>query len=259
MAFGHSGDLPFVLAANRDEFYARETAPAGFWRDQPHVLGGRDLEQGGTWLAVGAGGKFAALTNFRQGGENDPSARSRGLLIPDFLKPGRETVAFTRQLEQDAQLYNGFNLIYGELPDRLYYFSNRSGQPPRLLEPGVYALSNHLLDTDWPKVVRGKQEFERIISSPNSELESRLFELLADTRKAREDELPDTGIDKHLEHLLSSIFIQSERYGTRCSTVLTVNARRQLGFSELTYDPGHHAKPPPVRFTCDLETVSRPQ
>jgi uncharacterized protein with NRDE domain len=143
-----------VVAANRDEFFSRRTAAADFWDDAPDVLAGRDLEAGGTWLGVSRSGRFAALTNFRDPARNKTGAPSRGELVSRFLTGLKSHEAYLAELESCADCYNGFNLVFGD-PDGLWCFSN-CGEGERQLASGVYGLSNHLLDTPWPKVARGK-------------------------------------------------------------------------------------------------------
>ena len=235
LAINQSKKYPFILAANRDEYYQRQTLPLGMWADNPDMAGGCDLEQGGTWMAATKTGRFAAVTNFREVGIPVSAARSRGLLITDFLNSDLDSQVFSERLIRQADDYSGYNLIYGHLPDRLHYYSNRSNQPPVLLRSGIYSLSNHLLDTPWPKVVLGKQAFENIIKGPSSALLPALFQLLADRTRADDHELPDTGVDRQFERLLSSIFIEGEQYGTRSSSVITVDRRHQVNFSELTH------------------------
>ena len=236
LAINQSKEYPFILAANRDEFYQRESAQLAFWEDNPQIAGGRDVEQGGTWMAVTKNGRFAAITNYREAVKKKDSLRSRGLLISDYLDTDIEVELFSKNLINHVNSYSGYNLIYGNLPDQLFYFSNRGNQRPVLLPEGIHSLSNHLLDTPWPKVVNGKLAFEKIIKNQASLINHSLFQLLADRRKANAAELPDTGIDVKFERLLSPIFIESEDYGTRCSSVITVDRHQKLEFTELTHN-----------------------
>ena len=236
LAINQSKEYPFILAANRDEFYQRASSQLAFWQDQPHIAGGRDLEQSGTWMAVAKSGRFAAITNYREATTSKQPLRSRGLLITDFLNADFDTAKFSQMLIDKVDAYSGYNLIYGNLPDQLFYFSNRSGHNPVPLADGVFALSNHLLDTPWPKVILGKKAFEEIVKDQTAHIEPALFQLLADQTTANPTALPQTGIDSKFEKLLSSIFIESGHYGTRCSSVLTVNQFSQLNFTELTHN-----------------------
>lgn len=228
-------DLPLVLLANRDEFYARPTQAAGYWDDFPHIYGGRDLQLGGTWLAVTASGRFAAVTNYR-----DPSApkgtRSRGDLVKDFLIGEMSAESYIDDVDSCAGEFSGFNLLVGEFSqDRqtMRYFSNR-GPGPRELSPGIYGLSNHLLDTPWPKVAIGKARFSELVASDLLDRE-RFFKLLTDPTMAADDELPSTGIPYAAEKALSAIFIKTPDYGTRCSTLLTFDDQLKWDLEERVY------------------------
>ncbi|HEV2148447.1 MAG TPA: NRDE family protein [Longimicrobiaceae bacterium] len=212
-------DYPLVVAANRDEFYTRPTAPAGWWDDAPGVLAGRDLRGGGTWMGVSRGGRFAAVTNYRDTLPVSPDAPSRGHLVGGFLRGGEAPEAYLRALEGRAGEYAGFNLLVGE-GGRLWYFGNRGGEPPRELVPGVYGVSNALLDTPWPKVERGKAGLRAILGGGGPVDPEALFRLLWDAEPAADPLLPDTGVGIELERVLSSPFIRSPEYGTRASTVL---------------------------------------
>ena len=236
LALDSHPDYSLVVAANRDEFYQRPTAHAGFWPDAPGVLGGRDLLAGGTWLGLDRRGRFAAVTNFRQGQREPAAPRSRGHLVRDFLTSGVDPESYLRQAESDAALYNGFNLLVGE-PGRLGYFSNREGRP-RLLAPGVYGLSNHLLDTAWPKVVSGRSALQALVRERATELVETLLELLSDRTRPSDDLLPRTGIEEDWERLLSAAFIASDAYGTRSSTVVLVGRDGSTTFVEQSFGAG---------------------
>jgi len=220
---------PLILLANRDEFYARPTRPAGFWNDAPAVLAGRDLKRGGTWLGITRSGRWAALTNFRE-----PSRavfeRSRGDIVRDYLTGDRSARDFAAALEQCAGEYDGFNLLLGDQQATLW-LSNRGGET-RELVAGVYGLSNHLLETPWPKVSTGKRSLASQLQG--EPVTDRLFEPLVD-QTVYEDELPDTGVDPETEKLLSSAFITSPDYGTRSSTLVTVDREARVYFEERTY------------------------
>jgi uncharacterized protein with NRDE domain len=207
-----------VVAANRDEFHARPTAPAAWWPEHPQLLAGRDLEQGGTWMGVTRGGRFAAVTNFRDPAGVRPGAPSRGRLVSDFLLGEMPSLAYLAGLMPLAPAYNGFNLLVMD-GTTLAWTSNRAPMA-RTLPPGVYGLSNHLLDTPWPKVAHGKAELREALAAPEAELEERLFATLARRDPAPDAELPHTGVGTELERALSSAFIITPEYGTRCSTVL---------------------------------------
>jgi uncharacterized protein with NRDE domain len=229
-------DYPLIVAANRDEFYDRPTAPAAFWADAPSVLAGRDLQAGGTWLGVDRRGRFAAVTNYRQGQRERPAPRSRGRLVSDFLTTGASAREHIERAQSDAALYNGFNLLASD-GGRLFYYSNREGRV-RALAPGVYGLSNHLLDTPWPKVASTKTAFDALLNGGASDLTADLFALLSDRNRPADDLLPSTGIGREWERLLSSAFIASDDYGTRSSTVVLVGREGHIVFVERTFGPG---------------------
>lgn len=225
-----------ILAANRDEFYERPTAAAGFWPDAPEVLAGRDLLHGGTWLGVTRGGRFAAVTNYRDPAARLDGARSRGRLVADFLDGRESAAAYTRRLAARADDYNGFNLLAGDARE-LYYFSNRGG-PSARLAPGVYGLSNALLDTPWPKVLRGKRALAELTEAGDALAPETVVEILLDRVRAADRELPDTGVGVEVERVLSPLFIVSPGYGTRCSTVVLAQRDGNLTFVERSFGAG---------------------
>lgn len=213
VAWQQHPEFPLIVAANRDEFYARPTAVAAQWLDLPHVYGGRDLEAGGTWLGVSDTGRFAAVTNVREPGQ-PPGERSRGYLTRDFLAGNLTAPDFARQLQ--GERYAGFNLLVSD-GTRLSYASNRGGDADALL-PGIYGVSNHLLDTPWPKLTASKQRFAAAVAALPDE--NGFFALLADTEIVPDAHLPKTGVPLPWERLLSAVFVRSPEYGTRASTLL---------------------------------------
>lgn len=224
-----------VVAANRDEFYARPTAPLGFWEDYTEVLAGRDLAQKGTWMGVTAGGRFSAITNFRDPQSIKAQAPSRGQLVSDYLIGKMNPKSYLEQLAATANRYNGFNLLVGDA-DQLCYYSNY-GKGIRCLAPGIYGLSNHLLDTNWPKVARGKKQLTKIIHENDDPSDETLFLMLQDQTAAADEHLPNTGVDLAWERMLSPIFITSPEYGTRSSSVLKIDLEGRIKFSERTRMP----------------------
>ena len=227
---------PFILAANRDEYFHRPALPLHEWVDFPAIVGGRDVESAGSWLAINQQqARLALVTNYRAG-IPQPAARSRGALVRDMLISHDLEVSL-QQLAAEQQSYGGFNLITGQLPDRLWFFSNRNGQAAMPLTAGIHALSNASLDTPWPKVMRGQQRFAAILQQTGARLVEDLFTLLADTTPAADADLPDTGIGLEKERWLSSIFITGEQYGTRCSSVLLLDTAGQIHFHERTFAP----------------------
>lgn len=233
VAWQSRADYPLMLAANRDEFHARPTDPASFWRDAPKIIAGRDLTAGGTWLGVTTTGRFAAITNFRDLLPPPADAPSRGKLVGDFLRGNESPAAFMQRVAADADRYAGFSLFAGT-PAELAFFSNRSGAPRRL-DPGTYALSNAALDVPWPKVERMRNEFARRIEQrPDPEA---LLDLLNDREPAPDAELPATGLPLDRERLLSAPFVVSPTYGTRASSVLLFDAAHRATFVERDFDP----------------------
>jgi uncharacterized protein with NRDE domain len=227
-----------VVGANRDEFYARPTQPAGWWPDAPGVLAGRDLREGGSWMGVTREGRWAAVTNYRESPPQRAGAPSRGELVGDYLRGDESPGAYLARLRPRAQRYSGFNLLVGE-PGTLHWTSNRSVEPSpgRPLSPGVYGLSNHLLDTPWPKVERGKRALQALLRSPDLE-PAPLLDLLLDRTFAADHDLPDTGVGLDLERALSSMFIVSPDYGTRSSTALLIDHDGHGLLVERGYHPG---------------------
>ena len=224
---------PLLIGANRDEFHARPALPAGFWRDAPQLCAGRDLQAGGSWLGITRGGRFAALTNFRGPGVTANDAPSRGELVSAFLRGSDTPHGYLEQLQPQAMRFAGFSLLLGELGGELCYFCNRTGTIRRL-EPGVYGLSNHLLDTPWPKVRDARAGLAALVDAePGIEA---LFGLLADRSPPLPHELPDTGVGQQHEEILAPCFIVSEHYGTRASTVVRVARDGWVDFEEHSFD-----------------------
>jgi uncharacterized protein with NRDE domain len=222
-----------IIAANRDEFYNRKTAPADFWKDQPQILGGRDLEAQGTWMAMTRSGKISMVTNYRDPKNIDVNAPSRGQLVTDFLLGEKSAENYLKEVEQSTKRYNGFNLITGNASE-LYYYSNYKPGAEKI-QSGFYGLSNHLLDTPWPKVQRGKERLKSILDQSVIQA-SQLFQFLYDDHRAPDDQLPETGIGLERERALSSMFIKTTGYGTRCSTVILVDHQGNVEFTERVYD-----------------------
>jgi uncharacterized protein with NRDE domain len=226
-------DYPLIFAANRDEFYDRPTSPAAFWPDAPHVLAGRDLVGRGTWLGLSRDGRLAALSNFRDPAEREREGRSRGLLVANFLRESGPVNVSLEKIARQRSEYRSFNLLAGTV-HKLFFYSSRQNQI-RSLPPGIYGLSNHLLDTPWPKVVRGREALARVLERGGKPPVSELFALLADTRRAPEQLLPDTGVGLEWESILSPLFIVSPLYGTRSSTVLLIDQNSSATFVERTF------------------------
>lgn len=235
---------PLRIAANRDEFHQRPALTAHYWQDAPGLLAGRDLEAGGTWLGVHPeNGRFALVTNFREPGHPVPSdAISRGHLVQEFLTGDQNAANYLAKIAAQKHRYAGFNLIVGEhLGDSkaaLWYYSNRAAQGPQALSAGQYVLSNHLLDTPWPKTQRLATQLQKPFAFESlSKQITGCLHVLRDSTQASDAQLPSTGVSQDMEKLLSSIFIVSPEYGSRCSTIMLINASGHGVFCEQSYDP----------------------
>lgn len=229
-------DYPLIIAANRDEYYARPTRNLHFWEDHPRIAAGKDLEKGGTWFGVTKSGRWAAVTNFREPDQNKIS-KSRGSLVREYLLTDIPPSIYLTDLMSRADEFKGFNLVIGK-PGNVLYFSNRHPKK-QTLGAGIYGLSNHLLDTPWPKVTRGKDTIAEMMQVETLYSDA-FFNLLNDTQTAAEDTLPETGIDIGFERLLSATFIQGEVYGTRSSTILLINQNNRLKLEERSYHGAPH-------------------
>ncbi|HVP87773.1 MAG TPA: NRDE family protein [Casimicrobiaceae bacterium] len=223
--------LPLVIAANRDEFHERAALPAYWWPSE--MLAGMDRVAGGTWFGVDHAGRWALVTNYREGVPRDPNAPSRGELVTRALSDSASPLVTTAAIVADGDRYHGFNLLIGE-GARAAYASNRASGAIAL-QPGVHGLSNHLLETPWPKVVRSKARLTEWLGTGSEDL-APLFELLADRAQADATALPSTGVAPEWERLLSSPFIVDARYGTRCSTVLAISLEGNARFIERSFD-----------------------
>jgi uncharacterized protein with NRDE domain len=231
-------DFPLILAANRDEFYERPSLPADFWPDYPDILGGRDLKEGGTWFGITRKGRLAALTNYRDPLSVKADAPSRGWLVRDFLTGNDRPGEYLSRLQKESPRYNGFSLILGD-DSGLYYFSNRGNGGITPLSPGIHGLSNHLLDTPWPKVRKAKESFRRVVKTKGRPGSDDLFAVLADSARPEDRDLPDTGIGLEWERILSSIYIASPVYGTRSSTVLMIDRFGRVLFEDRQFNEGN--------------------
>ncbi len=231
-SYNMNSEYPLILAGNRDEFYSRPTLSLGFWDDDPAILAGRDLKEMGTWLGISTNGKIAAITNFRDPGSLKPSAPSRGNLIRDYLQGADSPQIYLKKVKKRGHEYNGFNLLAGD-GNQLFYHSNRKG-PVLEMTPGLYGLSNHFLDTPWPKVEKGKAAVKPFLSASSIDIEA-VFNALYDTSFPPVDQLPDTGIGEEWEKELSPVFIKSDTYGTRSSSVLLIGKTGNIMFAERTY------------------------
>lgn len=236
VAWKHHPRHRLVVAANRDEFHERPSAPLGWWSDDARVLAGRDLRSGGTWMGVSRTGRFAIVTNHRDLERPPaPDAPSRGELVSGFLTGTDSPRDYLDRLGQRAAAYAGFNLLVGDV-DELHYLTNRDGDTAsRALEPGIYGLSNHVLDAPWPKLLRTRRRFAELVARPAIETDG-LFEMLADRRTADDEEIPDTGLPADWERALSAPFVVHGRYGTRSSTVLLAEHHGRTVVIERRFD-----------------------
>ena len=224
-----------ILLANRDEFFDRATLPLAAWEDAPGIYGGRDVKGNGTWLGISRGGRMAALTNYRDPAAQKSQAPSRGLLVSRFLETTDRPGTYLEEVGRVGHRYNGFNLLVGDLGE-LWYHSNRGGNA-ECLQPGVYGLSNHLINTGWPKVDKGKRRLETVLNRKAPWHAEDLFGILSDRAAAPDHELPDTGVGLEWERLLSPLFITSAAYGTRSSSVILVSDTGEVTFEERSFDP----------------------
>jgi uncharacterized protein with NRDE domain len=238
-----------IVAANRDEFHARPTAPMALWNDAPNILAGRDLSAQGTWLAVDRERRFGIVTNFRDVQPRRPDAPTRGGLIPDWLAQKSTPAMFLEQLEAHAQRYAGFNLLINDA-DSLWYASNRAPRFALALERGVYGLSNLLLDTPWPKLTRVRAKFTAWLAEqiaqpaardavPSAEALEPLFAMLADRTRAMPD-APEKArpLAPEWVEILSSPFVLHPLFGTRCSTLVLIGHDGSLCVQERRFDAG---------------------
>ncbi len=248
----HFQDHPkykLIIAANRDEFYERPTAEAHFWEDKPMILAGRDLKQMGTWLGISKNGRFAALTNFRDPSQMKGDKVSRGEIVSNYLETDISPQAYLESLHENKERYEGFNVLVGS-PDQLFYYSNIQGKIYEI-PSGTHGLCNHLLNTPWPKVMKGKDALQKVVQQQRKVESSDLFSLLSDNEEAEDIHLPNTGVPLELERKLSPLFIKTPDYGTRSSTILTVDYDNQVTFIERTYEKGEFSKENRFVFQID--------
>lgn len=223
-----------IFAGNRDEFHDRPAAPLNWWQDDARILAPRDLKANGTWLGVARSGRFGMVTNFRDLQAPAEYSPSRGSLVPRFLTGATSPKEFLDDLRGAAPRFSGFNLLVGG-PRALYYYSNRGTPTPQSLPPGVYGVSNHLLDTPWPKLTRTRERFGELLKQPDITADA-LFSMLSDRTRTPDAQLPHTGLPLEWERAVSAPFIVNERYGTRCSNVLLVERNGRTVLHERRFD-----------------------
>ncbi|WP_203362756.1 NRDE family protein [Bacillus sp. REN10] len=249
--FQQHPNYKLIVAANRDEFLARPTKRAHFWEDEPKVLAGRDLEKMGTWLGMTTSGRFAALTNFRDPLEKTDGKCSRGEIVRSFLTGEQEPQAFLRELSRNKNDYPSFNVIVGTA-DSLWYYNNHQDEIVKIT-PGTHSLSNAFLHTSWPKTEKGKVGLENCLHNQVIVDPDCLFILLQSEEQATDEELPQTGVSLQWERLLSSMFINSEQYGTRSSTVLTIDRNDRVQFIERSYTDGQYVAEEQFHFSIETK------
>jgi len=233
LAFNVHEDAPLVVAANRDEFHSRPTQDADWWSDQPNILGGRDLQAGGTWLGAHRSGRFATITNFRDAATSRSKLRSRGHLVAGFLQGNQSPVEYLRTISPEA--YAGFNLLVAD-GDQLAYLSNR-GSDLQELSAGIYGLSNATLDTPWEKVERSKSRLGELLQQGRAN-ETHLLRLLGDREKGPVNEVRSDRLPFATAHAITAPFIVTPKYGTRCSTIVRVDQAGTWHFLERRFAPG---------------------
>lgn len=236
LSLGANPRWPVFIAANRDEFHERPALTARPWEDAPQVIAGRDLTAGGTWLGLSQGRRWAVLTNFRDPGAQREGLESRGRLVSDFLLGDMPAEDYAKSVYSDAGHYNGFNLIIGQGLYAWYVGNHAACTGPAPLGPGRYALSNHALDTPWPKVERLRNGLETLVPQGGELDLEPIYDILRDGAQAEDQALPRTGVPLEVERMLSSIFIVSPNYGTRCSTIIALGQDGRGVFSETSYD-----------------------
>ena len=226
-----SNTYPLVIAGNRDEYFARPSEPAHWWDTQTPILAGKDQQAGGTWMGINKRGRFAVVTNYRDI-KPKSAPRSRGELVTQFLTSRKTPKQFAAHLESVEDQYAGFNLLFGD-HRQLHYFSNRSiGIGP--LAPGVYAVSKALLNTPWPKVNEGKAFLREALNNGDVS-PTKILEFLNDKTPAKDDDLPFRTLPLKQRRLLSAPFIVGKEYGTRASTILSINHKKSAHFFEQRY------------------------
>jgi uncharacterized protein with NRDE domain len=219
--------------ANRDEFYQRPTREAHWWDENESIFGGKDLQAGGSWLAVSKNGKMGAITNYRNPSRIIKNKISRGQILGAYMLSDLSEKKYIDEIVSLAESYEGYNLLFGS-QDNLHHYSNIN-QKLSTITPGVHALSNHLLNTPWPKVEKAKKVMHKLIETGNVLDVEAAFKLFSDKQIAPDDQLPDTGIGLSYERYLSSIFIDIPQYGTRATTLLLIDNKNQVYFEEREY------------------------
>ncbi len=246
-AYKSHPEYPLILITNRDEFYARPTRKAQFWIEEgyPDILAGKDLTANGTWLGVHKNGKWAALTNYRDLDNIKEDAPSRGDIVLNYLKSSINVRDYASQIKEDAAKYNGFNLLVGDKNDIVHYTNELD--LITLVPHGIHGLSNSLLNSPWTKSENSKAKLQEHLNGEKLDI-LHLFDILLDQTKAEDKDLPETGLSYELEKAVSSSFIITPDYGTRCATILMINSEGKINFIERTYKPGSNEIEAEVQF-----------
>ncbi|HSP87785.1 MAG TPA: NRDE family protein [Ignavibacteriaceae bacterium] len=232
LAYNHHPDYKLIFAANRDEFYERPTLSAHFWKNDP-ILAGKDLKEGGTWCGITKAGRFAAITNYRNIKTIKKDALSRGKIVTDYLTGTSTPELYSKGLADSANQYNGYCLIFGD-ETGLFFFSNQNKKFIKI-EAGIHGLSNHLLDTPWFNVKRGRELLKQAVDKKDNLVDD-LFSLLRDKTLSPDEELPETGLKKEIEKQISSVYVETPDYGTRSSTVILIDQKNNVTFIEKSLD-----------------------
>lgn len=232
-AINRNPDFPLIIAANRDEFYDRPTAPVGFWEDNGKILAGRDIREGGTWLGVTRTGRIAAVTNFRDPSRIRKNALSRGQLVRGYLEGKTKAGVFLEKIQKEKDRYNGFNLLFGDT-GRIFWYSNVADKN-EILKPGIHVLSNRFLNTPWPKTEKIRAKLEGLLEKGGNIDPEEILAMLLDRQRPCDKLLPNTDVGLEWERILSPVFVKSEIYGTRSSSVIMVHKNGTLTFIERTY------------------------
>jgi uncharacterized protein with NRDE domain len=221
-----------VVASNRDEFYNRPTMPAQFWSDNPNILAGKDLHQGGTWFGITTMGRFGALTNYRDPSNYNPHAPSRGYLVQNYLNSNISPQSYIENLDKEKAEYNGFNFLAGNY-EIIYYYSNQE-KLIRKVEKGIHGLSNSLLDVPWPKVTKGTKALADCLQYEDINVED-LFSIMADKEMPDDQYLPQTGVGLEMERMLAPTYVVSDNYGTKSTSVILVDRNNNVQLWERSY------------------------
>lgn len=232
VAVNQHQDYPLIIAANRDEFFNRETAESHLWDSAQGIIAGQDLQAGGTWMGINKQGYIASLTNIRDPKKICANAITRGELVSHYLQhPVKE---YQQTLRASKENYNGYNLLFGKW-NKLAVYNNHLDRQQALTD-GYYGLSNASLNSPWPKINKGVGKLQEYCQDGHDINPDILFTLLLDKQLAADEDLPKTGMPIEWERRLSAIFIVGNEYGTRSSTVLAVDKQKNVTWYERTYD-----------------------